>query len=243
MLIKTNGLIKHSQDQGTQLFKMLGVLSLISLILTILWLVCLIIGIASSGRPETIEAILSHLGSPSILFYLTYVNAALLTAIVVTLFTVLFLYIRKVAPMWSAIGIVFVPIYGGINLIAYLSQVTVVPRLLHLRAEPKYQFLSECLLRQIIQQWPDSAVFVFNNLAYALLGIPSIIFGVLMAGSVTSLRTGGVLLGFSGVASIAGFIGIVAQNARLSQGSLFGGMLFLLALIHLSWVLLYRRQR
>ena len=243
MLGKTTELIKPGQAQEAQIAQMLGVLSLLSLILTILWLVSLILGIESSGRPETIEALFSHIGSPDILFYLTYINAALLTAIAVALFTVLFLYIEKIAPMWSAIGIAFVPIYGSMNLVAYLSQITVVPRLLHLRAEPGYKFLSEFLLQQVIQQWPDSAVFVFNNLAYALLGIPSIIFGVLMAGSVASLRTGGVLLGFSGVASIAGFIGIAAQNARLSQGSLFGGMLFLLALIHLSWVLLYRRQR
>jgi len=66
------------------------------------------------------------------------------------------------------------------NLAVYLSQVTVVPRLFQLQATPEYQALSQFLLRQAIQQWPDSMVSIVNNLAYAILGVPSIIFGVLM---------------------------------------------------------------
>ena len=52
--------------------------------------------------------------------------------------------------------------------------------------------------------------------------------------SATVLRLGGVLLALSGIAGIAGFIGIAVQSSWLSQGSLMGGVLFLLALVLMS---------
>ncbi len=121
------------------------------------------------------------------------------------------------------------------NLIAYLSQITVVPRLLQLQAMSDYRIVAQFLLRQTIQQWPGSIIFSVNNLAYAVLGIPSIIFGVLMIKSSLGLRFGGVLLALNGVACVIGFVGIAAQNNLLSQGSLIGGVLFLLALAAMSW--------
>ncbi len=215
--------------------KLLGVLSLISLAVTILWLVFLIVGLAAAGPLDTFEQVLAHVNKLDVVFYLTYANAALITVSAVMLFAALYLYYKPIAPEWSAIGATFVPIYGAMNLIVYLSQVTVVPRLLQLQALPEYQALSQFLLRQAIQQWPDSAISIVNNLAYAVLGVPSIIFGVLMLKSVPALRLGGILLGISGIASIAGFIGIAAQSAWLSQGSFIGGVLFLLALVPMSW--------
>lgn len=215
--------------------KLLGVLSLISLVVTILWLVFRIMRLAAAGPLDTFEQVLAYANKMDVMVYLTYANAALITVSVVMLFAALYLYYKPVAPEWSAIGVVFVPIYGAMNLMVYLSQVTVVPRLLQLQVLPEYQTLSQFLLRQAIQEWPDSAVFIVNNLAYAVLGVPSIIFGVLMLKSVPALRLGGILLGISGIASIAGFIGIAAQSVWLSQGSFIGGVLFLLALVPMSW--------
>jgi len=223
--------------------KAVGVLSLVSLIFTILWLICFIVGLSSAGSLDTFEAILSHVAKLDTLFYLTYSNAALLTASVVMLFVLLSIYLRPMARVFSAIGVAFVPIYGCLNLVAYLSQVTVVPRLLRLHEIPKYQPLSELLLQQTVQQWPDSAVFIFNNLAYAILGVPSIIFGILMLRSNPVVRFSGILLGLSGVASIAGFIGIVAQDSLVTKGSLIGGILFLFALVQLSWGFLWARHK
>lgn len=154
------------------------------------------------------------------------------------LFVALYLYYKPIAPEWSAIGAMFVPIYGAMNLVVYLSQITVVPRLVQLQTIPEYQALSQFLLRQAIQQWPDSTVSIVNNLAYAILGVPSIIFGVLMLKPASVLRLGGVLLVLNGLACVAGFIGIVAQSAWLSRGSLIGGILFLLALVPMSLVFL-----
>lgn len=215
--------------------RLLGVLSLILLALTILWLVFLVVGLAAAGPLDTFEQVLAHVNKLDVVFYLAYANAALITVSAVMLFAALYFHYKPIAPEWSAIGATFVPIYGTMNLIVYLSQVTVVPRLLRLQVLPEYQALSQFLLRQAIQQWPDSTISIVNNLAYAVLGVPSIVFGVLMLKSAPALRVGGALLVLNGLACIAGFIGIAAQSTWLSQGSLVGGVLFLLALAPMSW--------
>lgn len=68
------------------------------------------------------------------------------------------------------------------------------------------------------------------------LGIPSIIFGALMFKLTPGLRVGGILFALNGVACIVGFIGIAAESTWLRQGSLVGGVLFLLALVPMTWV-------
>lgn len=224
--------------------KLLGVLSLIVLALSILWLSFLTAGSVSAGPLDTFEQVLAHVSKLDVAFYLTYVNAALITASAVMLFAVLYLHYKPTAPEWAAIGATFVPIYGTMNLIAYLSQVTVVPHLLQLQSLPEYEALSRFFLRQAVQQWPDSTVFVVNNLAYAVLGVPSIIFGVLMLkSSAITLRVAGALLALNGVACIAGFIGIVVQSTWLRHGALIGGVLFLLALAPMSWGFLQEQRR
>ncbi len=219
--------------------KLVGILSLACLIFTILWLVFLIVSLTGAGPLITFEQVLAYVTKLEVMFYLTYINAGLVTVSGVLLFAALYAYYKSVSPEWAIMGVIFVPIYGVMNLVAYLSQITIVPRLLELHTMPQYQLLSEFLLRQAIQQWPDSAIFIVNNLAYAVLGIPSVIFGLLMFKSVQALRRlSGVLLALNGLACVAGFIGIVAQSDWLSQGSVVGGILFLLALAPMSWTFL-----
>lgn len=219
----------------------LGLLSLFCLIVTIFWLVFLTAGMTVVGSLKTFEQVLAYVSRAGMIFYLTYINAALVTVGVIMLFAAFYLYYKPGAPAWSAIGATCVPVYGAMNLAVYLSQVTVVPRLLKLQANPEYSTHAQFLLRQTIQQWPGSAVFFFNNLAYAVLGVPSIIFGVLMLKSTPALRLAGVLLALNGLACIGGFIGVAAQSAWLSQGSLIGGILFLLALVPMSWNFMQRK--
>lgn len=215
---------------------LLGILSLICLLATVLWLVFLVAGVAADGPLDTFEQILNHVSKTDAGFYATYANAAIVTTTAVMLFAALYLYCKPQAATWAAIGMTFVPIYGAMNLVVYLSQITVVPSLLELQQLPQYRPLSLILLRQVIQQWPDSAVFMVNNLAYAVLGVPSIIFGVLLFRSATALRLAGVLLALNGLTCIAGYVGIVAHCRWLSHGSLLGGVIFLLALARMSWV-------
>jgi hypothetical protein len=218
--------------------KLIGYVSLLCLVLTVIWLALLITGMAGAGPLDTFERTLAYVKPLGVTFYLTYLNAALITVMAVMLFALLYRAYQSAAPEWAITGLAFVPIYGAMNLCVYLSQVTVVPQLLQLQSMPEYQTLAPLLLRQTLQIWPYSAVATVNNLAYAVLGIPSLIFGGLMLKANPTLRFGGILLGLSGLASIAGFIGIVAQISWLSQGSLVGGVLFLLALGPVSWAFL-----
>jgi hypothetical protein len=94
------------------------------------------------------------------------------------------------------------------------------------------------MLRQMLQQWPGSAVSVLNNLAYAILGIPSIIFGMALSRRDRSSRLPGILLALNGVACIIGVAGVVLGSGLLAQGSIVGGTLFLLALIPLRMTFL-----
>jgi len=133
-----------------------SVLSLTCLLFTILWLAFLIVGMITAGELNTFEKTLAYVSKLDTVFYITYVNAALITVNAVMLFATLYIYYKPVALEWATIGIVFVPIYGAMNLVAYLSQITIVPRLLQLQSTPDYQALSLFALHQVIQQWPIS---------------------------------------------------------------------------------------
>jgi len=217
----------------------LGIASLILLTLTVLWIVLVIWDTASAGPMETFEQVLAHVARLSGTFYLTYVNAALLTLCTVIWLAGLYVYCKPHLSEWSAVtGLICTPIYGVLNLFAYLSQITIVPALLSLHRLPEYQAASEVLLRMTIHQWPGSAVGFFNSLAYAVLSIPSIIFGLALGKHGRIMRFGGILFALSGVASIIGVIGSLVGNALLGSGVVVGGVLFLLALAAMSWALL-----
>lgn len=219
--------------------KSLGILSLVTLILTTLWLVLFISSMISGGPVETFEQALAYAARLDAMFCLNYANVTLLTVCATMLMAGLYAYCRPSLPEWSATtGLVFVPVYCTLNLFAYLSQITVVPRLLEYQQAAEYKAVSTMLLRQMIQAWPGSAVGVFNNLAYAIVGIPSIIFGMALCKHGKAMRVAGILLALNGVACIVGMVGVVLGNTLIGMGSVIGGGLFFLALFPLSWALL-----
>lgn len=212
-----------------------GILSILSLISTILFLIFFILDMSSAGPLNTFEQVLAHTARQSVLSFWAYANVTLLTILVTMFLASLYILCKQTAPLWSAIAIVFAPVYCVLNLFAYFSQITIVPRLLELGADPQYRAFTEYLLYQLLQSWPGSAVSIFNNTAYAILGIPSIIFGVILYKMSLRLRLGGIFLALNGVACILGIIGIVMQNAVLSWGSMVGAVFFLVSLFPLSW--------
>ena len=214
--------------------KRLGIVSLITLVLTATWLALLIASMASAGPLDTFEQVLAYVARLDAVFYLSYINSALIVVPVAMLFCELYRRYREAAPYGALVGLVFVPVYATLNLFAYLSQITVVPGLVALQQQPEYQAAADVLLRQMIQQWPESGVAFFNGLAYAVLGIPSIIFGVLMFKQTPPLKWAGVLLALNGAVCILGVVGFLTRSDLLSLGTLAGGVLFLLALIPMS---------
>lgn len=220
--------------------KLTGIISLLCLLLTILWLAFFIASMVQAGTIDTYEKILAFVKADGLLRTISYINVILVTLSVVILFSLLYQIFKSDSPQLAAIGNTFVPIYGTLNLLVYLSQITVLPQLLKMQSIPEYQVAIPLLVRELIQIWPDSAVAMVNNLAYALLGIPSIVYGYLMLKYRGFLRTAGILLGLNGIACIIGFVGIVTQNTWVRQGSFVGGILFLLALFPLTIAFLKR---
>ena len=83
------------------------------------------------------------------------------------------------------------PAFVALNLVAYLSQLTVVPALLSAYRQARHQAAAELLLQQTIQIWPGSAVSFLLGVGYAILGIPSVILGAILSWQRGLLRIAG----------------------------------------------------
>lgn len=225
------GELKLSKERSTRLY---AILALVCVVVTALWLGFLIAGMARNGPISTFEQALSFVSRQDVLFYASYLNAALITLIATALMTGLYLFCRPAAPEWSLIGLVFVPVYCLMNMVVYLSQITLIPLLVQLRQTAEAQAAVDVLLSITVQAYPGSIIGYFNNLAYALLGIPSIIFGVILIRKSPLWQITGWLLALNGIACLLGIFGITIHNSFLSLGSLAGGVLFLVALFPLS---------
>jgi hypothetical protein len=104
----------------------------------------------------------------------------------------------------------------------------------------------QVLLGQFIQLAEHSTIAFINNYAYAILGIPSVLFGIaiyrmepgLNASSSVKIpglsKATGLLLVLNALACLLGIIGIIMGNQILAYGSAIGGGLFFLSLIGLS---------
>lgn len=219
--------------------RQLGILTVAALTTTVVWLALLLTSGIATPPPETLEEALASVHMLDATFYLTYVNAVLVTLTTTALFSGLYVNCRRRHPMAAMLGFVFVPAYTVLALIAYTSPLTIVPRLAALQ-QPAYEPAVSLLLAQFVQSWTGSVISVINTLAYAILGIPSIIFGIIFIRWQQDLRLAGSLLAFSGAASIVGIIGIGMQIEILSVGSLAGSALYVAALVPLAYVLLRR---
>jgi hypothetical protein len=209
-------------------------LSLATLIVTILWVALVIYGIATTGPVDTFDRALALAQTRGFVFYLTYINATLVTVFATMLLAGIYVYLRSAMHGWPAIGFAFVPAYAALNLIVYVSQITLLPVLADYRGPVEYSATAQFLTAQMVQQWPDSIVAHINLLAYAVLGIPLIIYGTALIRSTSWVRLAGFLLVSSGVTSLIGLLGAIVQSPALVLGVMVSGFLFLLALIPLA---------
>ncbi len=213
--------------------KMFGKISLVCLIVSILWLVLIVLSIARIGSIDTREQAINSVTNPDWLFYLTYINAVIITILATILFVGLYLYCKPSEPEWSMIGLIFVPVYCMLNLFSYFSQITIVPKLLSYQSVANNNVVFNIFLGQMVQGWQGSAVSVINNFAYAILGVSSIAFGTVLLKKRKFAKVSGIFLILNAVACIIGIIGIVAGNKIIGMGSAVGGVLFIIALVFL----------
>lgn len=211
------------------------------LALCIAWIALLIISTANRGQITSLDGLIGALSHPDLFNYLNYVCVALLTLAVTALFTGLYAYCRATDRELALAGLIFVPVYCAFNLIAYLSQITLVPALIAAYQRPEERAIARLLLEQAIQFWPGSAIMVLNNLAYALLGVSSMVFGLLLIRRGKMAKIAGWLLILNAVTCILGFLGILGGIGPLQIGSMVGGVLFTLALVPLT--LMFRGEK
>jgi hypothetical protein len=209
-------------------------LSMLCGLATTAWLGLLIIENLRRGPVETFKQALAYATRQEALFTITYLNAAFITLLATALMACLYLYCRAEAPEWSLMGLVFVPNYATINLFVYLSQITLVHALATLQQTAELQAVALTMLRLTIQAWEGSATAYFNLVAYALLGIPSIIYGILLIRHGLYLKIAGGFLALSGVASLLALAGASLHIDFLSGLSIVSGGLFLICLAPLT---------
>ena len=215
--------------------KSVGWLVLVLIFTTLLWIVLL--ALSESGTPEitSIQDKIQAIENQKSLYIAGYLNAALLTLVTVFFMSAIFAHFRNTKSFWPTIAFSFIPIYGLANLISYLSQVFLVPVLISLFKEIETQTISLVLLKLTIHNWPGSTIEAFNSLAYALLGIPSIIFPLAWFRNSNPLKIGGFFLAVSGVLSIIAFIGIISGLGFLTFLSIISGIAFLFALFPIAY--------
>lgn len=214
--------------------KLVGAMALIATFFTILWVVVMVWGALRGGAVETLDEAVEHARNRDWLYVLTYADAVLTTVSVTMLFGALYAHFEPTAPAWSAVGLVLVPVYCAFNLLVYASQITIVPQLADLPWQPETEGAAAFFLGQMVQAWPGSAIAMVNGLAYAVLGGPSIVFGLLLFGGNRVMRSAGVLLVLNAFACFLGLLGLITRSTVLRQGTVAGGFLFLFALVLLS---------
>jgi hypothetical protein len=208
----------------------IGIITLFTATLTTLWGVMFLYTTLSAPTIQTLADQVSAIERQYRFFLLNYANAGFLTVACVIMFAGYYAYCKEVDPLWAVIALVFVPIYAVGNLVVYLSQVFVVPGLLDLFHTPETAAVAEVILGLTLHTWIGSITGFVNGLAYAALGIPSIIFGVLLYQKAHAYRPGGVLLAASGVLSIIALLGTGLGSSMLMFMSPVSGFVFLVGI-------------
>jgi hypothetical protein len=206
------------------------VTSIILLVQTVIWIVFTGFSMSQVESTWTYTDFVTWASKPDFFFIGNYINASFLTITAIILFTFLYGFLRNKYESYAMLGFVFIPIYGIINIICYSIQISVVPLIAcsSLDSPDKIFFAS-----QFIQAYSNSIIGFMNGMAYAILGITSIIYGILMFKEFKKLS--GVLISLNGISCIIGIIGYIINNSILATGIIIGGILFMGALAAMAF--------
>ena len=209
--------------------KYVKITAIILLVLTIIWLIFTIISLSAVKSSWNDSDYLGWVSNPDFFFTGGYVNATLLTIVATILFALVFGFLKSKYSTAALVGWVFVPVYSVLNLFCYSIQISIVPSISqNASGNPETVFLAA----QLIQANSHSLIGFTNGMAYAILGIPSIIYGYLLYKE--SKKYTGIFLALNGLFCIVGIIGYVIRNAAMSMGVLIGGVVFLISLIAMT---------
>lgn len=217
--------------------RQLAYIVLLDLIFVSIWGISMVLDMITAGSVETIDQAFNYVTNPSIFYYMSYINAVLLTCVGTIMFVGLYLYYQsKENSILNVIGLIFIPIYALLNIFAYGSQITIIPVLIPYLEIVEYQNVAKFTIMMFVQNYPGGTIISIINLcAYGILGIPTVIFAKnLIEETVTLKKVSGILLGLSGLFCFVsvGSIIILAYNIA-GITSIIGGFLTLVAEIPL----------
>ena len=208
---------------------------ILALIISIvIWLVLMIL-VAGKIDPEWGDLVfLLWIKDPGLKYYLGYLIGIVFTILTIMFFGGLYAFLRrKTHSLTLWIAILFVPIYGVINLLVYSSQLLFVPQLIQSYSDQIADVRISMYLLQMIQLRAGSFMAYSSSLAYLILGIPSVIFGILLLKSHYTAKFAGSFLILYAVSCLLGVTGSALGNKFLSMGTMDGVVFFLIAMIFL----------
>jgi hypothetical protein len=206
------------------------IIAILLLVSTLAWLFTMVWCMGTMGGVSEKIDYVQWVMKFKISFIICYLNATVLTVLCLALFWILFQVFAKLKRGVSEIALFFLLIYGTINLVVYISQFVVLPLLAHNIFETDLSSDDIDLIYNWIQIAPGTKMANANAMAYAILGIPSIIFGLLIVKHARTGKAGGWLLMANAVFCIAGVVGIYINNNILQLGTLIGGVVFMVAI-------------
>jgi len=212
-------------DNSLSAIRRIQITALTLFFLCVSWIVFGVISMSPVKADWTDSDFLNWVSKPGLFFTLTYINATLLTIIDIVFFYFLYSFINLSNKTFAQLGLLFVPIYGVLNIVCYSIQITTVPSI----AEIALKSGNVDFAIQLVQAKNNTFMGYINGLAYTILGIPSIIYGWVLFKK--GIRFSGLFLIASAIFDFFGIAGYLIGNKTLSTGMILGGVAFTIALI------------
>lgn len=172
----------------------------------------------SSGNAGSIEEKLNALIKNSEFYNLNFIAASLIAPSAILLISVISgLYKKESLGFFDTLGIVILVAYSILNSISYISQYSILSRLLekkNIEAAKTWYFGN-----------PDSLSYFLNQMGYCLFGIAVLLIFREFLKDKGLNKAVGILFYTSAVLSIIAFIGLLMQNNILNAATVASGLL------------------
>ena len=188
--------------------------SLFTLVL-LLWLAFMAL---SGGSTGSLEEKVREISQDGTFYYINFVIASLIAPSAVALILIVSgLYRKDNKSLLDIIGIALLIGYCILNSISYISQYSILARLI---TTEKLSVAIEWLFYN-----KDSLIYFFNQMGYSLFGIGVIIIFMRFLREKGIIKALGLIFCVSGALSILAFVGLLLQNESLNMLTIFSGLL------------------
>ncbi len=145
-------------------------------------------------------------------------------------------------PDWAAVGVFFLPPFAGLTLLFSALQVSVVPQLISMYNQPEYQEAISMLFSQFLPGTANQA-YAIADVPLLFLGIPALIFGLILSRDQKLLKVTGILLAISGIGFILEYFSFsFTFPGWLSTIIAFASFIGLLISLILSSIIFLRKK-